>query len=242
MCPKNPNRLSRLHQQRLVVRQSSQRLHNRMKTFPIPRRFSRSAVHHQIFRLLRHLRIQIVHQHPQRRFLLPPLAGNLRPPRRAKWPLRQSRFRHRPRHCPAHEFPSPPLILAHATLFCIRAPRSSLLAYFASRRILTGASLATPCHVFPPNAIDKWFLPLHNAIVATKLTLDKAGRVVLPKPLRDRLQLAPGDTLDLESEGERITLRPVRQNVMLKKELGVWVYQGEPTDASRSEERRVGKE
>jgi len=68
--------------------------------------------------------------------------------------------------------------------------------------------------------------------VATKLTLDKAGRVVLPKPLRDRLQLAPGDTLHLESEGENITLRPVRKNVMLKKELGVWVYQGEPTDAS----------
>jgi AbrB family looped-hinge helix DNA binding protein len=68
--------------------------------------------------------------------------------------------------------------------------------------------------------------------MATKLTLDKAGRVVLPKPLRDRLQLAPGDTLHLESEGERITLRPVRQNVMLKKKLGVWVYQGESTDTS----------
>ena len=89
-----------------------------------------------------------------------------------------------------------------------------------------------PYLVFLPNAIDSWFLPLHNAIMATKLTLDKAGRVVLPKPLRDRLQLAPGDTLDLETEGERITLRPVRQKVMLKKELGVWVYQGEPTDAS----------
>jgi AbrB family looped-hinge helix DNA binding protein len=68
--------------------------------------------------------------------------------------------------------------------------------------------------------------------MATKLTLDKAGRVVLPKPLRDRLQLAPGDTLQLEAEGENITLRPVRKNVMLKKELGVWVYQGEPTDDS----------
>ena len=63
--------------------------------------------------------------------------------------------------------------------------------------------------------------------MSAKLTLDKAGRVVLPKPLRDRLKLAPGDTLHLESEGERITLRPVRQNVMLKKELGVWVYQGD---------------
>jgi AbrB family looped-hinge helix DNA binding protein len=68
--------------------------------------------------------------------------------------------------------------------------------------------------------------------MAAKLTLDKAGRVVLPKPLRDRLQLAPGDTLHLESEGECITLRPVRQNVMLKKELGVGVYQEESSDAS----------
>ncbi len=64
----------------------------------------------------------------------------------------------------------------------------------------------------------------------TKLTLDRAGRVVLPKPVRDRLQLAAGDTLHLETDGERITLRPVRQNVMLKKELGVWVYQGEATE------------
>jgi len=68
--------------------------------------------------------------------------------------------------------------------------------------------------------------------MTTKLTLDKAGRVVLPKPLRDRLQLAPGDTLHLEEEGDRITLRPLRQTVMLKKELGVWVYQGESSDAS----------
>jgi AbrB family looped-hinge helix DNA binding protein len=108
----------------------------------------------------------------------------------------------------------------------------SLIAHFAALHILPGASFAAACLVFPPNAIDSWFLPLYNAIMATKLTLDKVGRVVLPKPLRDRLQLAPGDTLHLESEGERITLRPVRQNVMLKKELGVWVYQGEATDTS----------
>jgi hypothetical protein len=42
----------------------------------------------------------------------------------------------------------------------------------------------------------------------------------------------PTDTLHLETEGEYITLRLVRQNVMLKKELGVWVYQGEATDTS----------
>jgi AbrB family looped-hinge helix DNA binding protein len=64
------------------------------------------------------------------------------------------------------------------------------------------------------------------------VTLDKAGRVVLPKRLRQQLHLAPGDTLELESEGERVTLRPVRPQALLRKEYGVWVYQGEPADLS----------
>jgi len=81
-----------------------------------------------------------------------------------------------------------------------------------------------------PDGTDKWVIPLHNAIMTATLTLDKAGRVVFSKPLRDRLQLAPGDTLYRETEGECITVRPVRQNVMLKKRLDVWVYQGEATD------------
>jgi AbrB family looped-hinge helix DNA binding protein len=38
--------------------------------------------------------------------------------------------------------------------------------------------------------------------MTTKLTLDKAGRVVIPKPLRDELNLEPGDALQLEAEGE----------------------------------------
>jgi len=32
-----------------------------------------------------------------------------------------------------------------------------------------------------------------------RLVLDKAGRVVLPKPLRDELQLAPGDDLQQDT-------------------------------------------
>lgn len=63
--------------------------------------------------------------------------------------------------------------------------------------------------------------------MTSKITLDKAGRVVLPKPLRDQLQLSPGDSFQLDSEGERITLRPIRANAMIKKEFGIWVYQGE---------------
>ena len=58
----------------------------------------------------------------------------------------------------------------------------------------------------------------------TIVTLDKAGRIVIPKTLRDELRLAPGDTLALESDGERVTLRPVRSASALNKEHGIWVF------------------
>ncbi len=36
-------------------------------------------------------------------------------------------------------------------------------------------------------------MAFYSAIRMNRLTLDKAGRVVLPKPVRDELQLSPGD-------------------------------------------------
>ena len=69
-------------------------------------------------------------------------------------------------------------------------------------------------------AIVKWH------IMNTTLTIDPAGRIVLPKPLRDELRLEAGDMLHLESEGEHVTLRPVRSKSPLRKERGVWVFYG----------------
>lgn len=66
----------------------------------------------------------------------------------------------------------------------------------------------------------------------TKITLDKAGRVLLPKSLRQELQLGPGAALQINRQGDEIILRPVRPKALLKKEQGVWVYQGELTHAS----------
>jgi AbrB family looped-hinge helix DNA binding protein len=73
--------------------------------------------------------------------------------------------------------------------------------------------------------------------VMTKLTIDGAGRIVLPKPIRTELDLGPGDLLELESVGERITLRPVRGGAPLSKEKGVWVFRtGQPLAASVTDE------
>jgi AbrB family looped-hinge helix DNA binding protein len=71
----------------------------------------------------------------------------------------------------------------------------------------------------------------------TRLVIDKAGRVVIPKPLREELQLQPGDTLEMESSGEQITLRPVRGTGPLMKEHGVWVFHsGQPLPASATDD------
>ncbi len=56
------------------------------------------------------------------------------------------------------------------------------------------------------------------------LTIDSAGRIVLPKLVRTALDIAPGDTLELDSTGDKITLKPVRNSSPMGKEKGVWVF------------------
>jgi len=59
--------------------------------------------------------------------------------------------------------------------------------------------------------------------MASNVTIDGAGRVVLPKAVRDELGLGPGDTLSLESDAQHVTLRPVRHQSRVRKENGIWV-------------------
>ncbi len=71
----------------------------------------------------------------------------------------------------------------------------------------------------------------------TTVTIDKAGRIVVPKPLRDKLQLQAGDSLELADSGEEITLRPVRAKMRLVQEDGMWVFTtGEPLPANLVED------
>jgi AbrB family looped-hinge helix DNA binding protein len=81
--------------------------------------------------------------------------------------------------------------------------------------------------------------------MAIHLTMDKAGRVVIPKSLREELRLEPGDSLVMESTGDGISLRPVRGTGPLTKEHGVWVFHGgQPLAAARTDEvlRQVREE
>ena len=42
-----------------------------------------------------------------------------------------------------------------------------------------------------------------------KATIDKAGRLVIPRPLRERIGLAGGGTVEIDLEGSGLRIRPV---------------------------------
>jgi AbrB family looped-hinge helix DNA binding protein len=47
------------------------------------------------------------------------------------------------------------------------------------------------------------------------LKIDRAGRVVLPKPVRDRYSLKAGKTLEIQETAEGVLLKPVQQRASL---------------------------
>jgi len=59
--------------------------------------------------------------------------------------------------------------------------------------------------------------------------IDQAGRVVLPKRLRERFRLRGGDTLAIEVRGDAIELRPTQASGELRRINGVLVFSGPGT-------------
>ena len=70
--------LAALHQQRLVVVQVLQLLHDGVEAVPVPGGLAQAAVDHQVLGPLGHLGIEVVHEHPQGRLLHPALAVQVR--------------------------------------------------------------------------------------------------------------------------------------------------------------------
>jgi AbrB family looped-hinge helix DNA binding protein len=61
-----------------------------------------------------------------------------------------------------------------------------------------------------------------------QLTLDRFGRVLLPKALRNDLGLTPGMPLSVEAGADRIVLTPVHEGSALVRKNGVLVHTGSP--------------
>lgn len=68
---------------------------------------------------------------------------------------------------------------------------------------------------------------MFNGMSAT-VSIDKAGRIVVPKPLRERFRLRPGARLELEVHGDHLRLIPLDRGPALVKQDGWWVHEGVP--------------
>jgi AbrB family looped-hinge helix DNA binding protein len=58
-------------------------------------------------------------------------------------------------------------------------------------------------------------------------TLDRFGRIVIPKQVRDDLGLSPGSVLKIEERAEGIVLKPVAESSPLVLKDGILVFTGE---------------
>ena len=60
------------------------------------------------------------------------------------------------------------------------------------------------------------------------ITIDRAGRLVVPKSLRERFNLVVGTELEIEVSGECLQLRKVGAEPALVKKKGILVHHGGP--------------
>lgn len=72
--------------------------------------------------------------------------------------------------------------------------------------------------------------------------IDRAGRVVLPKPVRERWGLRPGTELELVERPEGLLLKPVAVAPALVKEDGLWLHKGAADPNARWDLIEQGRE
>lgn len=65
---------------------------------------------------------------------------------------------------------------------------------------------------------------VHAIVNVMTLKINRAGRIVLPMPVRERFHLQEGSELEERSDG--LTLRPVEKRPSMVRENGIWVHLG----------------
>jgi AbrB family looped-hinge helix DNA binding protein len=73
-------------------------------------------------------------------------------------------------------------------------------------------------------------------------TLDKFGRVVIPKPIRDALGLRAGDSLQVEPSGDAVVLKPLQTGSSWRRKGNVLVFTGTLTEDPGDLLRRLREE
>src|SRR6185312_5471592 len=75
--PQDADRLPALDQERLVVAEDAQLTDDRVEGVPAAGRATGAAVHDEVVRVLRHVRVEVVHEHPEGRLLRPAATAQL---------------------------------------------------------------------------------------------------------------------------------------------------------------------
>ena len=57
-------------------------------------------------------------------------------------------------------------------------------------------------------------------------TLDRFGRIIIPKDVRDDMGLEAGSVLQIEKKGEKIVLQPVHGEPKILERKGILVFTG----------------
>ncbi len=57
-------------------------------------------------------------------------------------------------------------------------------------------------------------------------TLDKFGRILIPKKVREHLRIKPDSELQIIDDGERIILEPIREQEAITEKDGILIFTG----------------
>jgi AbrB family looped-hinge helix DNA binding protein len=75
-----------------------------------------------------------------------------------------------------------------------------------------------------------------------KATIDRFGRLVLPKQIRDRIGLKPGSEMEIEELKTEIVIRHSEQEMPLQYEDGILIFTGTAVgDLTESIRKRRGE-
>jgi len=66
----------------------------------------------------------------------------------------------------------------------------------------------------------------HGIANGMDVRIDKAGRIVIPKPLRERLGFRPDTELEAIEQPEGVLLKRIEPRPSMVKVDGLWVHQG----------------
>ena len=102
-----------------------------------------------------------------------------------------------------------------------QVPRTSEATRFV--RVVQGSEVATIDQQSAPRLTSDCHPKYRYGMV---ITIDSAGRLVVPKPLREQLNLTAGCELEIEAVGDTITLRRASAEPALIRKRGILVHHG----------------